>query len=104
METIYDCMIQITLGMEYAHNNGLVHGQFSLKNVMLAKDGDTSIYKITDFTPGTSMLLPVSDESNKWPFIKGRKKGSVREKLEILMLKDIYSIGICLLELMIGRF
>lgn len=26
METIYDCMIQVTLGMEFAHNNGLVHG------------------------------------------------------------------------------
>lgn len=25
------------------------------------------------------------------------------EKLEILMLKDIYALGICLLELMIGR-
>lgn len=25
------------------------------------------------------------------------------EKLEILMLKDIYSLGICILELMIGR-
>ncbi len=46
----------------------------------------------------------MSEESNKWPFIKGRKKGNAEEKLEILMLKDIYSLGICLLELMIGRF
>lgn len=26
IETIYDCIIQLTLGMEFAHNNGLVHG------------------------------------------------------------------------------
>jgi hypothetical protein len=26
-----------------------------------------------------------------------------REKLEMFMLKDIYSLGICILELMIGR-
>ncbi len=26
METIYDCIIQLSLGMEFAHNNGLVHG------------------------------------------------------------------------------
>ena len=26
IETIYDCMIQLTLGLEFAHNNGLVHG------------------------------------------------------------------------------
>ena len=41
--------------MEFAHNNGLVHGTFGLKNVMLSKDGDTSIYKISNFTPGSSM-------------------------------------------------
>ena len=37
------------MGMEFAHNNGLVHGQFTLRNVMLSKDGETSVYKITDF-------------------------------------------------------
>ena len=26
------------------------------------------------------------------------------EKLEVLMLKDIYAIGVCILEMMIGRF
>ena len=30
METIYDCMIQLTLGLEYAHNAGLAHGTFGL--------------------------------------------------------------------------
>jgi serine/threonine protein kinase len=49
IETIYDCAIQLTLGLEFAHNNGLVHGNFDLSNVVVAKDGDTNIYKITDF-------------------------------------------------------
>lgn len=26
IETIYDCIIQLALGMEFAHSNGLVHG------------------------------------------------------------------------------
>ena len=90
--------------MEYAHNNGLVHGTFDLHNVVLSKDGDTSIYKITNFTPGTAMKLPETNEANFWPFTKGRSRISDPEKLEILMLKDIYSLGICLLELMIGRY
>jgi len=38
IETIYDCIIQLAIGMEYAHNNGLVHGQFDLSNVALTKD------------------------------------------------------------------
>ena len=50
------------------------------------------------------MDLPFTEEANNWPFIKGRRKVSEAEKLEILMLKDIYSLGICLLELMIGRY
>jgi len=104
METIYDCMIQLTLGLEHAHNNGLVHGTFGLNNVLIAKDGETSIYKLTHFTPGSCMKLPLTNEANFWPFIRGRKRVSDAEKIEILMLKDIYSLGICLLELMIGRF
>jgi len=35
MEIIYDCMIQLTLGLEFAHNNGLCHGTFGLNNVVL---------------------------------------------------------------------
>jgi len=104
MEIIYDCMIQLTLGMEYAHSHGLVHGTFGLHNVAMSKDGDTPIYKLTNFTPGSSMKLPLTTEANYWPFVRGRKRMSDFEKLEILMLKDIYSLGICLLELMIGRF
>ena len=47
-----------------------------------------------------------------WPFAKGRSLGKNTkagiapnevEKSEIMMLKDIYSMGICVLELMIGR-
>ena len=96
-------MIQLTLGMEYAHNNNLAHGSFGLENVVISHDGDTPVYKITNFTPGTAMKLPVSKEANFWPFVKGRSRVLEGEKLEILMLKDIYSLGICLLELMIGR-
>lgn len=72
METVYDCMIQLTLGLEYAHNNGLVHGNFGLSNVALAMDGGTPIYKLTNFRPGSSLKLPMTKEANFWPFIKGR--------------------------------
>ena len=62
MEMIYDCMIQITLGMEYAHSHGLVHGKFGLQNVMLGKDGDTTLFKINNFAPGSSIKLPMTDD------------------------------------------
>ena len=49
------------------------------------------------------MKLPISSEANYWPFSKQKKNLSEREKIEVLMLKDIYSLGICILEMMIGR-
>ena len=43
-------------------------------------------------------------ESNQWTIAKGKKRNfSTNDKREILMLKDIYSLGIWLLEMMIGR-
>lgn len=42
-------------------------------------------------------------ESQFWPFAIGRKRQSIADKLELLMLRDIYQLGIVLLELMIGR-
>ena len=47
--------------------------------------------------------MPLSTEANYWPFSKNKKQITDREKIEVLMLKDIYSLGICILELMIGR-
>jgi hypothetical protein len=49
------------------------------------------------------MNMPLSSEANYWPFARQKKKISDAEKLEVLMLKDIYALGICILELMIGR-
>lgn len=49
------------------------------------------------------MELPMSSEAAFWPFAKMKQDISDKEKIEILMLKDIYSLGICMLELMIAR-
>jgi serine/threonine protein kinase len=103
LEIIYDCIIQLTMGLEYAHNNGLVHGQLDLSSVLLTREGDTNIYKVADFRPLSSMSVPLTSEGSDWPFARQKKKISDGEKIELLMLKDIYALGICILELMIGR-
>jgi serine/threonine protein kinase len=91
------------MGMEFAHNNGLVHGQFDLSNVMITKDSENLMYKISDFRPVSSLNMPLTSEGTMWPFARNKKKISEAEKLELLMLKDIYALGICILEMMIGR-
>jgi hypothetical protein len=49
------------------------------------------------------MQLPISTEANYWPFSRNKKDLSEKEKIEMLKLKDIYSLGICIMELMICR-
>ena len=103
IETIYDVAIQLAQGLDFAHNNGLVHGQFDLSKVVLQTENENTIYKITDFAPQTSLEQPLSTEASYWPFSKQKKQISEREKMEVIMLKDIYTLGIAILELMIGR-
>jgi hypothetical protein len=47
--------------------------------------------------------MPLTSENSLWPFARNKKKVSDGEKQELLMLKDIYALGICILEMMIGR-
>jgi hypothetical protein len=70
---------------------------------VIDRERNNPVFKIQDFAPETSMKLPISTEANYWPFSKQKQNLSDREKLEVLMLKDIYSLGICILEMMIGR-
>ncbi len=49
------------------------------------------------------MEIPLSEEASYWPFKKNKKNISEKERIEVLMLKDVYTLGICLLEVMIGR-
>ncbi len=66
------------------------------------------IFKIKDFKPAaTKNLTLATDKSN---FITGSSLSKLErrlnqsEKIELLKLKDLYSLGVCVLELMIGKF
>jgi serine/threonine protein kinase len=51
LELIYDMGIQLATALDFAHNSGLVHGQLDLSKVVIQKEGDNLIFKITDFAP-----------------------------------------------------
>ena len=89
--------------MDFAHNSGLVHGQFDLSKVVLEVENENIMYKITDFAPKSSMASELNTKASYWPFSKQKTQISEREKAEVIMLKDIYTLGIAILELMIGR-
>lgn len=121
---VYDATIQLVTAIDFAHNHKLVHGQLDLSKVKISKgvlaaqderEGYEEVknnpyynleFEITDFAPHRAMNLPFEPEASYWPFSKQKDPKSLteNEKLEVLMLKDIYAIGICILEMMIGRF
>ena len=49
------------------------------------------------------MTVPLNPQASYWPYSRNKKMLSERERMEVLMLKDIYSFAIAVLELMIGR-
>lgn len=49
------------------------------------------------------MDMPTKDYANYWPFAKNKANIKDKEKEQVIMLKDIYSLGIAILEMMIGR-
>lgn len=65
---IYDVAIQLATGLDFAHNAGLVHGQFDMSKVVISRDKDNLVYKITDWAPYSSMMMPLSTEASYWPF------------------------------------
>jgi serine/threonine protein kinase len=122
---VYDATIQLVTAMDFAHNHKLIHGQLDLSKVKISKGplaqrdqaegfsippNEIPYYnlefEITDFAPKHSMTLPLEPEATYWPFskLKDPKKLTENERMEVLMLKDIYAIGVCILEMMIGRF
>jgi serine/threonine protein kinase len=121
---VFNATIQLVTAIDFAHNSRLVHGALDLSKVKISKgtmaaqderegfltDSKNPYYnlefEITDFAPVSSMKLPFEPEASYWPFSKQKDPKTLTpdEKLEVLMLKDIYAIGICILEMMIGRF
>jgi len=123
IEMVYDVTIQLVTAIDFAHNSKLIHGALDLSKVKISKGNLAAEderegyeiskspyynleFEITDFAPCGTMKLPFEPEASYWPFSKQKDPKSLTpdEKLEVLMLKDIYAIGICILEMMIGRF
>ena len=106
---IYDCVIQLTFGLEYIHSKGFAHGNLCLKNIMRTSDGETTLFKLNNFAPKSSLRKLDDIRAKNWPFVIGRPKriggdkNTIEEKWDILMMKDIYNLGTTILELMIGR-
>lgn len=95
LELIYDCVIQLAIGLEFAHDNNTIHGNLNLSNVLMVRDEENPIFKLNNFKHGSIMAAPLNIEADQWKLSKSKKKSfTANEKKELLMLKDIYALGI----------
>jgi len=46
---IYDFIIQVSSGLEFAHNNEMVHGAIDLSNILVSDDKENRVFKINNF-------------------------------------------------------
>jgi serine/threonine protein kinase len=127
IEMVYNATIQLIMAVEFAHSHGLIHGQLDLSRLWITKrpplrsgnflrqkeetkKSENMLYEdlefeLADFAPMHAKSLPLKPEAGVWPFKKSKDPNSLtkEEKLEVLKLRDIYAIGVCVLEMMLGR-
>jgi hypothetical protein len=102
-ELVFDVAIQIATGLDAAHNQGLAHGNFDLSHVVIQNNDEHLEFKVTNFQMGSSLQAPLNPEASYWPFARNKRTLTANDKLEVLMLRDVYCFAVSILELMIGR-
>lgn len=86
----------ICKALDYAHRNGVIHRDLKLSNIMMASSG---VVKVMDFGVARKMDAEPAKTVSGTPAYMApeQKKGLVRPE------SDIYSLGICLYEVVTGH-
>lgn len=86
---------QVALALKHLHSNGIIHGNIKSSNVLL-KDREYNAY-VSEF--GITQLHPSSTSLNSTGYIAPE----VTKFNEVSQQADVYSIGVLLLELLLGK-
>ncbi len=90
--------IQVAMGLEAAHNNGIIHRDIKPQNIMISKDGKV---KVTDFgiaKAATSNTITSNVMGSVHYTSPEQARGGYSDAKS-----DIYSLGITLFEMLTGR-
>lgn len=90
--------IQVAMGIEAAHNNGIIHRDIKPQNVIISKDGKV---KVTDFgiaKAATSNTITSNVMGSVHYTSPEQARGGYSDEKS-----DVYSLGITLFEMLTGR-
>jgi serine/threonine-protein kinase len=99
-DQILDIVIQVAMGLDYAHEHGIIHRDVKPSNIMMIRDGHV---KITDF--GIARMAS-SNVKTQTGMVLGSPKYMSPEQVmgQTLDLRsDIFSLGVMLYELLTGK-
>jgi serine/threonine protein kinase len=95
-----DIVIQVALGLDYAHEHGIIHRDVKPSNIMVIRDGHV---KITDFGIARMASSTVRTQTG---MVLGSPKYMSPEQVmgqSIDLRSDIFSLGVLLYELLTGK-
>jgi serine/threonine-protein kinase len=100
VERVLDIVIQVALGLTYAHEHGIVHRDVKPANVMVGADGHV---KITDF--GIARMESASVRTQTGMILGSPKYMSPEQVMGkvIDQRSDIFSLGVMLYEMLTGK-
>lgn len=99
-------MLPVLEGVEYAHNNNMVHRDLKLENLLIHWDKGFPIPKVADF--GLAKILDDMEENQtKTDMVMGTLRYMAPEQVNSMKnagpAADVYSLGICLYILASGH-
>lgn len=100
VDQVLDIVVQVALGLAYAHEHGIVHRDVKPSNIMVVRDGHA---KITDF--GIARMASASVRTQTGMVLGSPKYMSPEQVMGKLtdQRSDIFSLGVMLYEMLVGQ-
>ena len=100
VDQVLDIVVQVALGLAYAHEHGIVHRDVKPSNIMVVRDGHV---KITDF--GIARMASASVRTQTGMVLGSPKYMSPEQVMGKLtdQRSDIFSLGVMLYEMLTGQ-
>ncbi len=100
IDQVLDIVVQVALGLAYAHEHGIVHRDVKPSNIMVVRDGHV---KITDF--GIARMASASVRTQTGMVLGSPKYMSPEQVMDkqLDQRSDIFSLGVMLYEMLAGQ-